>query len=38
MNDDYEDKDDVSTDGEYNNETGSKEPKKRRKFALNKAS
>lgn len=37
-NDDYEDNDDVSSDGEYNDEVGSKEPKKGRRFARNKAS
>ncbi|KAG9063870.1 hypothetical protein KI688_003984 [Linnemannia hyalina] len=37
-NDDYEDNGDVSSDGEYNDEIGSKEPKKGRRFAQNKAS
>ncbi|KAF9340404.1 hypothetical protein BGZ91_002215 [Linnemannia elongata] len=37
-NDDYEDNDDISSDGEYNDEIGSKEPKKGRRFSQNKAS
>ncbi|KAF8938536.1 hypothetical protein BGZ47_008536 [Haplosporangium gracile] len=36
--DDYEDNDDASSDGEYNDGTRSKEPKKGRRFALNKIS
>ncbi|KAF9291769.1 hypothetical protein BGZ88_006746 [Linnemannia elongata] len=37
-NDDYEDNDDISSDGEYNDEIRSKEPKKGRRFSQNKAS